>query len=410
MATLVCKFGGTSVATRERIAAVAERVADAAAGGDRLAVVVSARGDATDQLIEEAEHTAPRPAARELDMLLSTGETASAALVAMAVSARGQEAVALSGMQAGVVTDGVYGRGRIERLNPTRVRQEMEAGRIPIVAGFQGLGPDGHVVTLGRGASDTTAVALAAALPADRCEIFTDVAGVYTADPRCVPRAHKLDAIGYGEMLEMAQLGAKVMQHRSVGIAQRFRIPVVVRSSFADTPGTSMMSAGAVEIESVTPVRGVAHDTNVARITVRQVRDRPGLAHGIFRPLAEHGINVDVIVQNLSDAGTTDISFTVSKADMATAVDLVRPIAAEIGAGEVSADDSLGKVGIVGVGIQSTPGIAARAFGALADARINILGITTSEIRITCLVAEAEVEPAARILHTAFGLDVSPAD
>ena len=313
-------------------------------------------------------------------------------------------------MQAGVVTDGVYGRGRIERLNPTRVRQEMEAGRIPIVAGFQGLGPDGHVVTLGRGASDTTAVALAAALPADRCEIFTDVAGVYTADPRCVPRAHKLDAIGYGEMLEMAQLGAKVMQHRSVGIAQRFRIPVVVRSSFADTPGTSMMSAGAVEIESVTPVRGVAHDTNVARITVRQVRDRPGLAHGIFRPLAEHGINVDVIVQNLSDAGTTDISFTVSKADMATAVDLVRPIAAEIGAGEVSADDSLGKVGIVGVGIQSTPGIAARAFGALADARINILGITTSEIRITCLVAEAEVEPAARILHTAFGLDVRPAD
>ena len=410
MATLVCKFGGTSVATRERIAAVAERVADAAAGGDRLAVVVSARGDATDRLIEEAEHTAQRPAARELDMLLSTGETASAALVAMAVSARGQEAVALSGMQAGVVTDGVYGRGRIERLNPTRVRQEMEAGRIPIVAGFQGLGPDGHVVTLGRGASDTTAVALAAALPADRCEIFTDVAGVYTADPRCVPRAHKLDAIGYGEMLEMAQLGAKVMQHRSVGIAQRFRIPVVVRSSFADTPGTSMMSAGAVEIESVTPVRGVAHDTNVARITVRQVRDRPGLAHGIFRPLAEHGINVDVIVQNLSDAGTTDISFTVSKADMATAVDLVRPIAAEIGAGEVSADDSLGKVGIVGVGIQSTPGIAARAFGALADARINILGITTSEIRITCLVAEAEVEPAARILHTAFGLDVGPAD
>ena len=410
MATLVCKFGGTSVATRERIAAVAERVADAAAGGDRLAVVVSARGDATDRLIEEAEHTAQRPAARELDMLLSTGETASAALVAMAVSARGQEAVALSGMQAGVVTDGVYGRGRIERLNPTRVRHEMEAGRIPIVAGFQGLGPDGHVVTLGRGASDTTAVALAAALPADRCEIFTDVAGVYTADPRCVPRAHKLDAIGYGEMLEMAQLGAKVLQHRSVGIAQRFRLPVVVRSSFADTPGTFMMSAGAVEIESVTPVRGVAHDTDVARITVRQVRDRPGLAHGIFRPLAEHGINVDVIVQNLSDAGTTDISFTVSKADMATAVDLVRPIAAEIGAGEVSADDSLGKVGIVGVGIQSTPGIAARAFGALADARINILGITTSEIRITCLVAEAEVEPAARILHTAFGLDVGPAD
>ncbi len=410
MATLVCKFGGTSVATRERIAAVAERVADAAAGGDRLAVVVSARGDATDRLIEEAEHTAQRPAARELDMLLSTGETASAALVAMAVSARGQEAVALSGMQAGVVTDGVYGRGRIERLDPTRVRHEMEAGRIPIVAGFQGLGPDGHVVTLGRGASDTTAVALAAALPADRCEIFTDVAGVYTADPRCVPRAHKLDAIGYGEMLEMAQLGAKVLQHRSVGIAQRFRLPVVVRSSFADTPGTFMMSAGAVEIESVTPVRGVAHDTDVARITVRQVRDRPGLAHGIFRPLAEHGINVDVIVQNLSDAGTTDISFTVSKADMATAVDLVRPVAAEIEAGEVSADDSLGKVGIVGVGIQSTAGIAARAFGALADARINILGITTSEIRITCLVAEADVEPAARILHTAFGLDVSPAD
>ena len=321
MATLVYKFGGTSVATRERIAAVAERVADAAAGGDRLAVVVSARGDATDRLIEEAEHTAPRPHARELDLLMSTGETASAALVAMAISAHGPAAVALSGIQAGVVTDGVYGRGRIERLDPVRVRQEMDAGRIPIVAGFQGLGPDGDVVTLGRGASDTTAVALAAALSADRCEIYTDVEGVYTADPRCVPRAHKLDAIGYGEMLEMAQLGAKVVQHRSVGIAQRFRLPVVVRSSFVDTPGTSMMSAGAVEIESVALVRGVAHDTDVARITVRAVRDRPGLAHGIFQPLADHGINIDVIVQNVSDAGTTDISFTVSKADMATAVD-----------------------------------------------------------------------------------------
>ncbi len=409
MATLVCKFGGTSVATRERIAAVAERVADAAAGGDRLAVVVSARGDATDRLIEEAEHTVPRPRARELDMLMSTGETASAALVAMAVSAHGPEAVALSGIQAGVVTNGVYGRGRIERLNPARVRREMDAGRIPIIAGFQGLGPDGDMVTLGRGASDTTAVALAAALRADRCEIFTDVEGVYTADPRCVPQAHKLDAIGYGEMLEMAQLGAKVMQHRSVGIAQRFRLPVVVRSSFVDSPGTSMMAAEAVEIESVALVRGVAHDSDVARITVRAVRDRPGLAHGIFQPLAEHGINIDVIVQNVSDAGTTDISFTVSKADMASAVDLVRPVAAEIGAGEVSADASLGKVGIVGVGIQSTPGIAARAFGALADADINILGITTSEIRITCLVAEAEVEHAARTLHTAFGLDADSA-
>jgi len=407
--TLVCKFGGTSVATRERIAAVAERIADAAAGGDRLAVVVSARGDATDRLIEEAEHTASRPNPRELDMLMSTGETASAALVAMAVSAHGPEAVALSGIQAGVATDGVYGRGRIERLDPTRVRQELDAGRIPIVAGFQGLGPDGHMVTLGRGQRDGGGVGSAAALRADRCEIYTDVEGVYTADPRCVPLAHKLDAIGYGEMLEMAQLGAKVMQHRSVGIAQRFRLPVVVRSSFTDTLGTSMMSAEAVEIESVALVRGVAHDSDVARITVRGVRDRPGLAHSIFQPLADQGINIDVIVQNVSDAGTTDISFTVSKADMATAVDLVRPIAAEIGAGEVSADGSLGKVGIVGVGIQSTPGIAARAFGALADGGINILGITTSEIRITCLVDEAEVENAARTLHTAFGLDADAA-
>lgn len=405
MSTLVFKFGGTSVATRERIAAVAERTAHAVAQGHRLAVVVSARGDTTDCLIEEAGHTAPRPNPRELDMLLSTGETASAALVAMSIAAHGLEAVALTGIQAGVATDGVFGRGRIANLDPTRVCQELEGGRIPVVAGFQGLGPDGHVVTLGRGASDTTAVALAAAIGAERCEIYTDVEGVYTADPRVVEAARRLDAIGYEEMLEMAQLGAKVMQQRSVGIAQRFQLPVVVRSSFVDAPGTSMVPSKEVEIESAALVRGVAHDGNVARITVRQVRDRPGLAQSIFRPLADNGINVDVIVQNVSADGATDVSFTVSRADMELAVDLVVPVAEQIDAGDVSADDSLAKVGVVGVGIQSTPGIAARTFGALAEAGINILGITTSEIRITCLVREDDVETAARILHAEFGLD-----
>ena len=405
MSRLVFKFGGTSVATRERIAAVAERTARAVAQGHRVAVVVSARGNATDRLIEEAGHTAPRPNLRELDMLLSTGETASAALLAMGIAEHGLEAVALSGIQAGVATDGVYGRGRISNLDPTRVCQELEAGRTPVVAGFQGLGPDGHVVTLGRGASDITAVALAAVLAAERCEIYTDVEGVYTADPRVVEAAHKLDAIGYEEMLEMAQLGAKVMQQRSVGIAQRFQVPVVVRSSFVDAPGTFMAPSKEVEIESAAQIRGVAHDSNVARITVRQVRDRPGLARSIFRPLADNGINVDVIVQNVSADGATDISFTVSRADMEMAVDLVGPVAEQIDAGDVSADDSLAKVGIVGVGIQSTSGIAARTFGALADAGINILGITTSEIRITCLVKDADVETAARTLHTEFGLD-----
>ena len=392
------------------MAAVADRVADAAACGDRLVVVVSARGDATDRLIEEAEQTAPKPSARELDMLLATGESASAAVMAMAISARGHDAVGLTGTQAGVITDGVYGRGRIERVDPTRVRRELDSGRIPVVAGFQGIGPEGHVVTLGRGASDTTAIGLAAALGADRCEIFTDVDGVYTADPRCVPAAHRLDVIGYEEMLEMAQLGAKVLQHRSVGIAQRFRLPVVVRSSFVDTAGTSMGSGHEVEVESAAQVRGVAHDANVARITVRKVCDRPGLAHSIFRPLADRGINVDVIVQNVSEAGVTDISFTVSRADMASALDAVRPVATKINAGEVTADEGLAKVGVVGVGIQSAPGSAARAFGALADVGINILGITTSEIRITCLVAESDVEQAARTLHAAFGLDDTTAE
>ncbi len=410
MDTLVQKYGGSSLATRERIQAAAERVVDTANAGRAVAVVVSAMGDTTDDLIEAARRIAKRPPAREMDLLLSTGELVSAALMVMAIHELGRSAIALSGPQAGIVTDGRYGRARITSIRPTRIREEIAAGRIPVMAGFQGLGPGADVVTLARGTSDTSAVALAVALDAARCEIYTDVDGIFTADPRLVPQAHKLDAIIYEEILEMAKLGARVVHPRAVEIAQNFGMPVVVRSSFTENRGTDIVAEDAVPIETMARVRAVAHDSDVGRITIRGVSDRPGLAHALFEPLAQSGINLDVIVQNVSDAGVTDISFTVARDDLEQALELVRPVAVEIGARDVASADKLAKISVVGVGIQSTPGIASRMFGALSDAGINIVSITTSEIRITCLVEEGRVEEAARVLHLAFNLEAPSSD
>ena len=404
MAFFVQKFGGSSLATRERIHAVAERIDKALRGGDRIAVVVSAMGDTTDDLTETAHCINSQPRAREMDFLLSTGELVSAALMSMALHKLGREAIALSGPQAGIRTDGRYGRARITEIAPVRIREEIDAGRIPVMAGFQGLGCDGDIVTLARGTSDTSAVALAVALKVDRCEIYTDVEGIFTADPRTVPLARKIDFIVYDEMLEMAKLGARVIHPRAVEIAEHFGLPVVVRSSFTDTVGTQIVAESAAPIETMQRVRAVAHDLDVARVTVRGISDRPGLAQALFQPLADHHINIDVIVQNVSDGGVTDISFTVSEADMDETLKLVRPVAARIGSRDVMASAELGKVSIVGVGIQSTPGIAARMFGALAAAGINIVSITTSEIRITCLVRKEDVVQATVGLHSEFDL------
>ena len=407
MVTLVQKYGGSSLATRERIQTVAERIDAARHAADRVAVVVSAMGDTTDDLIETARRLSSRPPLRELDFLVSTGEIVSASLMVMALHELGCKAVALSGPQAGFDTDGRYGRARVLRLDPRRVQSELAEGRVPVVAGFQGQSPDGDIVTIGRGGSDASAVALAVAIGADRCEIYTDVDGIYTADPRLVPSARMLHAVLYEEMLEMAKLGARVLHPRAVEIAQRFSMPLVVRSSFSDSLGTQVVAEGAVDIETAQRVRAVTHDSDVARVTVRGVTDRPGLAHSLFQPLADRGISVDVIVQNVSEGGVTDISFTVARDDMDATLELVRPIAGDIGARDVLASDAVAKVSSVGVGMQTTPGIAARMFGALSDAGINIVGITTSEIRITCLIDAAEAERAAKAVHAAFDLDVA---
>lgn len=405
MAIIVQKYGGSSLATRERIQAVAEHIDSARHAEDRVAVVVSAMGDTTDDLIETAHRLSSRPPPRELDSLVSTGEIVAASLMVMALHELGCEAVALSGPQAGFDTDGQYGRARVLRVDPRRVQTELAERRVPVVAGFQGESPDGDIVTIGRGGSDASAVALAVAIGADRCEIYTDVDGIYTADPRLVPNAHMLDAVLYEEMLEMAKLGARVLHPRAVEIAQRLAMPLVVRSSFNNSSGTQIVAEGVVDIETAQRVRAVTHDTDVARVTVRGVTDRPGLAHSLFQPLADRGISVDVIVQNVSEGGVTDISFTVARGDMDTTLELVRPIAGEIGARDVIASDTVAKVSTVGVGMQTTPGIAARMFGALSDAGINIVGITTSEIRITCLIDTAQVERATQVLHAALDLD-----
>jgi aspartate kinase len=402
---VVQKYGGSSVATAERIRHVADRIVARVRSGDQVVVVVSAMGDTTDELLQLAFSVAEDPGPRELDMLLSTGEQVAVALVAMAIRARGVEAVALTGHQAGIYTRAQYGAGRILRIEPDRVRAELAAGRVPVVAGFQGITDEFEIVTLGRGASDTTAVALAVALGAARCENCKDVTGVYTADPRLVPSARQLKDLTYEEMLELATQGSQVMHNRAVELASVYNLPILVTSSFVDAPGT--LIRGEDELEERNRVRGIAHDTDVAKITVRQVPDRPGIAAHIFEPLAEAGISVDTIVQNASEQDLTDLSFTMKRSDLKRAEPLMPRICEAVGAAGFTADPNLAKVSIVGVGIQTAPGYAARMFRALFDAGINIELITTSEIRLTCIIAADRVPDAVRALHDAFELEQS---
>jgi len=403
MAIVVQKYGGSSVADADKIRNVARRIAASFKKGNKVVVVVSAMGDTTDDLIKLANQINPNPEPREMDLLLSTGEIVSSTLLAMALHASGHNAIALSGQQAGISTDSSFSRARITGVSPERIIKELDKGNIVIVAGFQGITPENDIATLGRGGSDTTAVALAASLKAKGCEIYTDVEGVYTADPRVVPEARKLDEIGYEEMLEMATSGARVMHHRSVELGQVFNIPILVASSMVDKPGTIIH--GGKNMEQKNKVRGIAHDMDVAKITITGVPDRPGVAAAIFTPLAKAGISVDTIVQNASANNITDLTFTIVKKDIPKAMKIITPVAREIGAKECLSDTKLGKVSIIGTGMQNTPGYAAKMFQTLFEENINIQLITTSEIRITCIIAEEKVKEAVKALHKAFELD-----
>jgi aspartate kinase len=401
---LVQKYGGSSVGSVERIAAVVARIARDRAAGRDVVAVVSAMGDTTDDLLALASSVTggALPNAREQDALLATGEIQSAALLAMALIARGTDAISLSGAQAGISADGTYGKGRIAGIEPRRVRAELDAGRVVIVAGFQGVSEGSETTTLGRGGSDTSAVALAAALGADRCQIFTDVRGVYTADPRAVPAARQLSVVGYEEMLELANQGAQVMQTRAVELGWVNNVAIEVLSSFEEQPGTVIKEDR--QVEKRNKVRGLAADTKVAKVTMVAVPDKPGIARSVFDPLSAANINVDMIVQNISHDGTTDLSFTTSRADLAAARPVLEKIRAVIGARALEIDENVAKVSIVGAGIQNAPGYAARMFGTLADAKINIQMISTSEIRITCIVSESDAPRALQALHEAFDL------
>ncbi len=403
MALIVQKYGGSSVASAERIQSVAGRIARRVEAGDRLVVVVSAMGDTTDELLALAGQMTDEPEERELDLLLSTGEIVSSTLLAMALKHVGRPAVALSGAQAGIGTDKRYGRARILKVDPHRVEAALKRGNVVIVAGFQGTTEELDITTLGRGGSDTTAVALAAGLKADRCEIYTDVDGIYTADPRIETRASKLEAISYDEMLEMASYGARVVHPRAVELGAVFKVPILVASSFAEAPGT--LIGGESMMEQRNKVMGIVGDTDVARITIRGVPDQPGIAARLFEPLAQGGISVDTIVQNASVERLTDLTFTVVQTDLERAMEIAKPVAAEIGAPEVLADTHLAKVSVVGAGMQSGPGYASRMFRTLYEAGINIELISTSEIRITCLIEESQVPAAIRALHKAFELE-----
>jgi len=404
---IVQKYGGSSLATADRVRHVAGLIARDRAEGERLVVVVSAMGDTTDDLLALAAQITPDPDPRELDLLLATGEHMSGTLLAMALHALGVSAISLTGAQAGIRTDTRHGRARIANVDPARLVRELDAGRVVIVAGFQGATGEGFlesdVTTLGRGGSDTTAVALAARLGADRCEILTDVEGIYTADPRVVPEARLLPVIGYEEMLELAQQGAQVMQTRAVELGWVNGVVIAVRSTFSDHPGTRIRED--LLVEQRNKVRGLATDRHVAKVTLVGVPDRPGVARAVFAPLADAGINVDMIVQNVGHAGTTDLSFTIPSVDLARAGRLLEAVRRELDAAAVTTDSRVAKVSIVGAGIQNAPGYAARMFGTLADAGINIEMISTSEIRITCIIAEADLETAAQALHRAFALE-----
>ena len=404
MGLIVHKYGGSSVADAEKISNVARRIGKVRDSGQNIVAVASAMGDTTDDLISLAHTVAAEPDPRELDLLLSTGELVSCTLLTMAIREMGYDAITLSGFQAGIRTDDMYGKARIFSIDPARVQSELSGGKVVIVAGFQGITDDMDVTTLGRGGSDTTAVALAAALNADRCDIYTDVDGIYTADPRIVPNARKLSEIDYEEMLELASYGAK-MHPRSIELGAVHNVPIYVASSFSDAPGTLIHQVEEVnELENRVKVTGIAYQSNVAKITVRSLPDRPGIAAALFEPLAARGINVDTIVQNTSMERYTDISFTVTRSDLAQAFAQVEGILPQLGGAEVVSDTTLASVHVVGSGMQNTPGYASRMFRILADGNINIDMITTSEIRISCIIKEEQVADAVRLLHEGFQL------
>jgi len=399
---IVQKYGGSSVANVERIQKVAKRVADYRKKGYDLVVVVSALGDTTDELIELANQIDTEPSDREMDMLLSTGEQISVALLAMAIHKLGLEAISFTGAQVGIITDSSHTKARIIKINAGKIRQALRNGKIVIVAGFQGVTLEQDITTLGRGGSDLTAVALAKELAADECEIYTDVEGIYTTDPRIEPRAKKIKRITYDEMLEMASLGAQVMQARSIEVAKKFNVPIHVRSSFSDKSGT-MIVKEARHMEEVV-VSGITLNKSETKITVCDVPDRPGIAARLFKDISGSGVSVDMIVQNVSHIRQTDISFTVNKLDTNKAMKVVRRAARAMGTGDVLKDEGIARVSIVGVGMKSHSGVAAKMFEALASHKINIEMISTSDISISCIIEKKFAEAAVRSLHEKFGL------
>jgi aspartate kinase len=402
--TIVMKFGGSSVADPDKLKAVARRIVAASEADNRVVAVISAMGDTTDELIDLAHRVSARPEPRELDMLISVGERISCALAAMAIHDLGHEAISLTGSQAGIVTDTTHTKAKIVDVRAKRIHEALDENRIVLVAGFQGVSTGLEITTLGRGGSDTTAVALAAALGAESCEIYTDVEGVFTADPRIVPEARKLHAVSYEEMLEMSATGARVMALRSVEFARNYRVRLHVRSAFSAGEGTWIREEDERMLEKAI-ISGVTHDTSEAKVTILGVPDRPGIAAGVFRPLADAGVNIDMIVQNVSERGHTSISFTLPKTDLAIADPILERTAKEVGASGYTKDPEIGKISLVGAGMRSHPGVAADMFDALAAAGINIEIISTSSIRISCVVRAADVERAVRVVHEAFQLE-----
>lgn len=418
MALIVAKFGGTSVASPERIQMVAKRLVAIKEAGNQVVAVVSAMGKTTDELLGLAREINPDPPAREMDRLLATGEQVSMTLLAMAIEACGYKARSFTGRQAGIVTDSTHSKAKIYQVNTARIKKALKADCIPVVAGFQGIDKNcesvdgttenfdienGDITTLGRGGSDTTAVAVAWGIKADVCEIYSDVDGVYTTDPRVVPCAKKLDAINYDDMLELSSAGAGVLQMRAVEFARKYNVVIHARSAFSDAPGTLIKEATPEMEEAV--ITGIAHDTSEVKVTVRGVSDTTGIAARVFSSLANNMVNTDMIIQNIPEAGITDISFTCPDADLARAKETIESILPEIGAREYEVDEDIAKVSLVGTGMKSSPGVAAKAFATLADNEINILAISTSPIRLSVVVDEAQTKEAVQCLHTAFGLD-----
>ncbi|MEB3101457.1 aspartate kinase [Ferviditalea candida] len=405
MSLIVMKFGGSSVGTAERIKKVAERIIASKEQGNRCVVVVSAMGDTTDELIDLSNQLTDHPPAREMDMLLTTGEQISIALLAMAIQSFGHEAVSYTGWQAGMITEPVHAKARITDIRPDRVLASLDQGKIVIVAGFQGISGDGEITTLGRGGSDTTAVAMAAAIHADYCEIYTDVDGVYSTDPRIVKCARKLDQISYDEMLELANLGAAVLHPRAVEYAKHYDVQLVVRSSFNHNEGTQVKEEA--EVEHGIVVKGIALDKNVARISILEVEDTPGILAKVFTSLAKEGINVDIIVQSGTLNGKADFSFTVSSADVGKALQVIENIRPEVSYREVTSEAGLAKVSIVGAGMVSNPGVAAKMFEVISGQNVNIQMVSTSDIKVSCVVAADRANDVIIALHSAYGLDTS---